>query len=122
MIFQILATLVLSGVAIYAYSQSRMAPKVTAFVFLLVGLGEYLVLAPDHAISIAHFFGIGRGADLVFYLWILLSLVVVLNLHLKIRSSNERFVSLIRTLALKEAAEMEVKRVPESGSAAPKVP
>jgi len=104
MIFQIFATIVLIGVGVYAYSQARLSPMVAVFTILLVIGGEYFVLLPDHAMRVAAFFGIGRGADLLFYLWILLSLVVVLNLHLKLRSTNERFAALIRELALAQAA------------------
>jgi hypothetical protein len=80
-----------------------MAPKVTMAVFVIAAAGEYLVLLPEHATGLANAFGIGRGADLVFYLWILLSLVVALNIHLKLRAGNERFVGLVRALALRDA-------------------
>ena len=103
MMFQVFATIVLLGVIAYAWTQARMAPTV-AFGAIVVGLvGEYLVVRPDHAIAIAHYVGIGRGADLINYLWMLLSLIVVLNLHLKLRASNARFVALTRALALKDA-------------------
>lgn len=104
MMFQIFATVMLAGVALYAWSQSRLSPKVSMSVVLLTGVGEYLVLLPEHAMDIAHFFGVGRGADLVFYVWILLSLAVLLNMHLKLRQHNERMVNLVRALALRDAA------------------
>jgi hypothetical protein len=100
MIFQLFASAVLLGVVVYAYSLYRKAPKIGSFVILLALSGEYLVLLPDHAMKLAHFMGIGRGADLVFYIWIMLSLVAILNLHLKLKDSEERLVSLVRAIAL----------------------
>jgi small membrane protein len=105
MIFQVFATAVLAGVILYAWSQARMAPAVAATT-IVIGLGgEYLVLFPNHAMAIARFVGIGRGADLINYLWMLLSLVVVLNLHLKLRAANARLVALTRALALEDAVQ-----------------
>ena len=104
MIFQVFASVILVGVVVYAYSQARLSPQVAVSAIVLSLGGEYFVLRPEHAMSVANFFGIGRGADLVFYVWILLSLIVVLNLHLKLRSTNERFVALVSELALAEAA------------------
>ena len=106
MIFQIFATFVLIGVIVYAYSQMRVAPMVAGVAILIAIGGEDIVLFPDHAIAIAKFMGIGRGADLVNYMWMLLSLVVTLNLHLKLRASNDRLVALTRALALKDVAEL----------------
>ncbi len=103
MIFQAFASVVLLGVVVYAWTQARMAPAV-AWVAIMIGLvGEYLVLFPNDSIRIARMVGIGRGADLINYLWMLLSLVVVLNLHLKLRAANARLVALTRALALQDA-------------------
>lgn len=102
MMFQIFASLVLGGIIVYAYAQARTAPVIAAVAIVIALGGEYLVLLPSHAIAIAKFFGIGRGADLINYLWMLLSLVVVLNLHLRLRASNARLVALTRALALDE--------------------
>jgi small membrane protein len=112
MMFQIFASLVLACIAIYAYSQAHVAPFLTRFAILVVGFGEYLVLFPQHATAIAVFFGIGRGADLVFYLWILLSVVMMLNMHLRMRTLNDRLIALTRELALQECQRgtAEVRR------------
>jgi small membrane protein len=107
MIFQFIATGILGCVVLYAYTQARMAPKVSAIAIVIALVGEYFVLFPDHAMWVANAVGIGRGADLIFYLWILFSLVALLYLHLKLRVANERFVSLIRELALQRADTAE---------------
>src|SRR5262245_13467884 len=39
--------------------------------------------------QLAELVGIGRGVDLILYVWVCLSLIVVLNLHLKLRTQME---------------------------------
>jgi hypothetical protein len=109
MIFQIVASLFLVGIIVYAYSQFRLSPKVAVVTIGLALGGEYFVLFPDSAMTVAHVFGIGRGADLIFYTWILLSLAVAINIYLKLRSTNERFTALVRELALADAARRQDK-------------
>ena len=103
MFFQIGASALLAAVAIYAFTQLRTARLLGFSTIALIVVGEYFVLRPNDATLIAESIGIGRGADLVFYLWILLSLVAFLNLHLQLRRSSERFVSLSRAIALTNA-------------------
>ena len=110
MIFQLIASAVLMCVVLYAYTQARMVPKVTAFAIVIALAGEYFVLFPEHAMYVANSVGIGRGVDLIFYLWILFSLVALLYLHLKLRMANERFTSLIRELALQRGDEPDAVR------------
>ncbi len=105
MMFQIFATIVLFCIAVYAYAQSRVSPYVTRIAILVTILGEYLVLVPDHATSIASLFGVGRGADLIFYVWVLLSMIMVLNVHIRLRGLNDRLIALTRELALRDAAD-----------------
>ena len=45
-------------------------------------------------------FGIGRGVDLILYLWLVISLIVVLNLHLKLRAQMEIITVIAREIAI----------------------
>jgi hypothetical protein len=58
-------------------------------------VGLYFMRLPDHANDLAHFVGVGRGADLVLYCSIVISLIAALNLHIVARSN----IRLIRTRA-----------------------
>jgi hypothetical protein len=49
---------------------------------------------------VAEFVGVGRGADLVLYLWVCISLIVLLNLHLKLRAQHELITKLARSIAM----------------------
>ena len=64
-------------------------------------VGIYFVLLPTHANELAQWMGVGRGADLVFYCWIVISLIVSMNLHFKILNLQEMVTELTRELALR---------------------
>jgi hypothetical protein len=47
--------------------------------------------------------GIGRGVDLILYTWVVISLIMLLNLHLKLRSQLELITLLARKIAIADA-------------------
>lgn len=97
---QVILTLGLLAALIYASAQRLVPRAVTlAFVFI-VAVGIYFVWLPDHATVVAQWLGVGRGTDLLIYLWILLTLIVGVNLHLKIRAAREEITKLTRAIAL----------------------
>ena len=63
--------------------------------------GIYFVLFPAQTNGIADWMGVGRGADLVLYCWIVISLVVSVNLQFRILSLQEIATELTRELALR---------------------
>ncbi len=104
MIAQFILTVLLGGILIYAWSEYRRAPAV-ALLSVLAGLcGLYFVWAPSHATLLAEHVGIGRGVDLILYIWVIISLIVLLNLHLKLRAQMELITVLARSIAIAEAA------------------
>jgi hypothetical protein len=100
MIFQVLLVIALCILAVYAYFQRRNAPLIAVLVFALTLCGLALAVAPNIANDLAHFVGIGRGADLIVYCFILISLAAIFNLHLRFRLNEERLTRLVRALAL----------------------
>ena len=50
----------------------------------------------------AHVVGVGRGADLLMYLWVVVTFSAVLTLYLKIVEMNQMLTELARRLALGE--------------------
>ena len=67
--------------------------------------GIYFVLFPAQTSELARWMGVGRGADLVFYCWIVISLVVSVNLQFKILGLQEMVTVLTRELALRAPRE-----------------
>jgi small membrane protein len=102
MIIQILLTLGLVVLVAYAYAQ-RERSRVIRFGMTVVGLvGLYFVWLPEDANDLAHLVGVGRGADLVLYCWIIISLIVALNLHIVARANLRLITELARHIALSE--------------------
>ena len=73
MIFQIGLIAALCILAIYAYFQWRKGPLVAGILLLVTLAGLSFAVAPDIAADLAHRVGIGRGADLIMYCFILIS-------------------------------------------------
>ena len=100
MIAQALLSLLLCGVLIYGWAEYRRSPVVTLLSVAASLAGLYFVWMPSHSTWLAEFVGVGRGADLILYIWVCISLMVVLNLHLKLRAQQEIITKLARTIAI----------------------
>lgn len=103
MIFQMLLAIGLLIIMVYAFTQKAKSPVVSILTMISALAGLYFVWAPNQANAIAHAVGIGRGADLTFYCWIVISLAILLNLHFKIRSNLELLTAMARKVAIAEA-------------------
>jgi hypothetical protein len=103
MIAQVIFSLLLFSVMLYAWTEYRRSPVVALLAFLFAAAGVYFVWVPAHSTLLAEFVGIGRGVDLVLYTWVAISLIVLLNLHLKLRTQLELITALARTIALANA-------------------
>jgi small membrane protein len=110
MIAQVVLSLLLGIVLLYAWAQYRRSPIVTVLSCAVSLIGFYFVWIPSHATRVAELVGIGRGADLVLYVWVCISLVVLLNLHLKLRTQHELITQLARSIALANATLPEDSR------------
>jgi small membrane protein len=110
MIAQIVLSLLLGVVLLYAWAQHRRSPIVTVLSCAVSLIGFYFVWLPSHATRVAELVGIGRGADLVLYVWACISLVILLNLHLKLRTQHELLTQLARSIALANATLPEDAR------------
>jgi len=103
MIAQFVLTALLFGVLLYSWIEYRCAPLIGLLSMLVALTGLYFVWFPAHATLLAELVGIGRGVDLILYLWVVISLIVLLNLHLKLRAQLEVITVLARELALANA-------------------
>ena len=104
MIAQAILSLLLCSVLVYSWAEYRRSPAVAMLSFIASLAGLYFVWMPLHSTHVAEFIGIGRGADLIMYLWVCISLIVLLNLHLKLRSQHEVITALARAIALANAS------------------
>jgi small membrane protein len=104
MIAQIFFSLLLGTVFLYAWIEYRRSPVVAVLSSMVALAGLYFVWVPSHSTWLAEFVGIGRGVDLILYTWVGISLIVILNLHLKLRTQLELITVLARKIALADLA------------------
>jgi hypothetical protein len=100
MIAQFTFSILLAGIVIYAWSEYARSPVVAVLTLLVASAGLYFVWMPEHSTQLAEAVGIGRGVDLILYLWVVISLIVLLNVHLKLRAQMEVITVLARELAI----------------------
>jgi hypothetical protein len=100
MIARLLLSVLLFAVMVYAWSEYRRSPVVGLASMLAGAGGLYFVWFPARASALAELAGIGRGVDLILYTWVAISLLILLNLHLKLRAQMEIITALAREMAL----------------------
>ena len=103
MIAQLVLTALSFAILLYAWMEYPRSPAVGLLAWLAALGGLYFVWVPSHATQLAALVGIGRGVDLVLYTWVVISLIMLLNLHLKLRSQMELITLLARKIAIADA-------------------
>lgn len=83
--------------AIVQRHRSRMVSMTIAGTSLA---GIIFVLFPGATQALAELVGVGRGADLILYCWIVISLAVSVNLHFRMLNLQGAVTALTRELAL----------------------
>jgi hypothetical protein len=123
MIAQLALTALSFAILLYAWMEYPRSPMVGLFAWLAALGGLYFVWVPSHATQLAALVGIGRGVDLIIYTWVGISLLVLLNLHLKLRSEMELITVMAREIAIANARagqfEERVALAPELLETAP---
>ena len=101
MIIQFILCAGLGFALFYAYLQRRKSSLVSLAIVVVSAAGIVAVLLPSFSNAVAHAVGVGRGADLVFYCWIVITLLVSVNLQFKILQVQQNVTTLTRELALR---------------------
>jgi small membrane protein len=100
MLIQIVLTLALVAYGAYAQFQRRTSEIITVLSMMACVAGLILVWNPGLANNLAHIAGVGRGADLVFYIFIAVSGFIGLHLHLGADRNLRMITELARAIAL----------------------
>jgi hypothetical protein len=101
---QLMLTTLLALVLLYAAVEYRRVPGVALLTILAALSGLYFVWFPDNAMWLAEIAGVGRGVDLILYNWVVINLIILLNLHLKLRAQMELITKLAREVAIMNAS------------------
>lgn len=97
---KILLTLALLSYFAYAQFQRSTSGIVGALTAISSLVGLVLVWNPELSTIVANAAGVGRGADLIFYVFIAAAGFISLYLHLRIETSNRMITDLARAAAL----------------------
>ena len=81
--------------------------------FAMITVGIAFALWPNITNIIARDLGVGRGADLIFYVSILIFWFVSLKLYARIRKLEQLFTEIIRKDALSHANDLKDENVME---------
>jgi hypothetical protein len=112
MIAQFILSLLLAGILIYAWAEYRRSPAIAILAAFVAMAGLYFVWFPAHSTRLAALVGIGRGADLILYIWVCISVIVILNVHLKLRTQMELLTLLARKVALADGLSLQTTTEP----------
>jgi hypothetical protein len=100
MISQIILTVILLFLEFY-FATAEGGPRVVRiFVCTVILAGIGLVWRPELSNQVAHAVGISRGADLVMYLWVLISFLLIGRSRLRILRLERDLSDVVRHLAL----------------------
>ena len=105
--------LLIGGVVIiFLYYAFRLRNAVIDLLALTVfgGLAIFFILFPDYTNIVATKLGVGRGADLLFYLCILLFIFIILKLFARIRRLEKLLTEHIRQTAKSEVRFLEDRK------------
>lgn len=100
MIIQFILSFGLIVLLIYALIARKSTRLVSAMLGLVAVVALVFVWFPELTNTIANAVGIGRGADLILYFWLLASMLVAFNLHLKCRQLSHDLTLMARRMAL----------------------
>lgn len=100
----VLSLLMLGALGIGIVARRR-SPAVATALVLVSALGLVFVWTPDALTHIANRVGVGRGTDLVLYLWTAISFLVMAALAVQLRHLHAKLTEVVRRLALMQARQ-----------------
>jgi small membrane protein len=100
MTIQVFLTVLLLGVALLVAAQRTSSRFIQLAVLAVIAVGVYFVWAPERANDLAAAVGVSRGADLLFYLWVIITLALIMFMYFKIQRLAQRVTRLSRAIAL----------------------
>lgn len=89
--------------AMYYFVRLRNRIADVILLFVLASGAVLLIIFPGWTNLIAQKLGVGRGADLIFYLCIVLFCFVILKLYSRMRTLEQQITDIIRKQAIDEA-------------------
>lgn len=103
MIVQLLLTLCFIALAFFCWLRMGRV-RFFAFILTLICLiGVYFIWFPSHLTYVANEMGVGRGADLLLYIFLTFVLFEFLVIRIREKERMELFTKLVRRIAIDNA-------------------
>ncbi len=115
--FQIFLLVLILGILVIGFRKGGVREGSWLLKFFWAGfwlIAATIVLKPELTTRAAQFVGIGRGADLVLYIGILVLTALVFTLLFWVDSIEESVTKLAQHIALKEYEQREAKKSSDS--------
>ena len=93
-------------IAIYMYLRLRSTIFDLILILLFLVTGIIFVMFNEITDKMAHFMGISRGADMIFYLSILFLFFLILKLYSRLRRVEQSLTELVRKKSIDEMEEI----------------
>lgn len=109
----IIQTILITGLLLcltYAFLQRQKSRLVSLAISIVAVAGIYFVLFPQSTNELARIAGVGRGADLILYCWLVISLIVSVNLQFKILKLQGWLTELAREITLQNPRKPQEQR------------
>lgn len=103
MIIQPILSALLLSILFFVMIQHHSGRVLRRTVAIAVLIGITFIWMPELSNQFAHRVGIGRGADLVIYVWIVLSMLGLASLYITFNRQERQITQLARALALQQA-------------------
>ena len=116
MIIRILLLFGLAATGWLVFLRRNKLPFHIMTVFVLISAGALAVIFPDITQDAAHLVGVGRGADLILYMSIVVVMFVLLHYYTKFVELQRQLTEVTRELAILRA-EVERTAPPKSDAA-----
>lgn len=91
----------LSLLVYLAYFRSKLTDRLLAL--SLLGAAWFAILLPDYTTVVANLLGVGRGADLILYVFGVFTLFALTLLYTQVKAQNVQITTLVRHLAIRDA-------------------
>ena len=84
-----------------AFLRSKLLDRLVGL--LLLSLAWFSILLPEYTTVVANLLGVGRGADLILYLFGLFTVFALIILYTHVRALRLQMTALVRHLAIRDA-------------------
>jgi hypothetical protein len=118
---QVVLVVLLLLISIVFLSRPRSSARNRIMIFILAGVGILMVLMPDLTTTLAHFLGVGRGADLITYFSLIGIIFILLLFYSRPREMDAAITTLVRCIAIAQAHQGGGANKPDSDTSVPMV-